>query len=43
MANPMSEVMTREEGMALIAELQEAEQRLRRFRYELRKLLEDEA
>ena len=42
MANPGSAMMTREEGMALIAELQEAEDRLRRLRYELRKLLDDE-
>jgi hypothetical protein len=38
-----SMVLDREDAMALISELQEAERRLRALRYELRKLLEDEA
>lgn len=43
MANPGSEMMTREEGIALISEVQEVRDRLTRLRYELRRLLEDEA
>jgi hypothetical protein len=42
MANPGSPMMTREEGMALIAEVQDVGRQLWKLRYELRKLLDDE-
>ena len=42
MANPNSPALTREEGMALIAEVQQVRRQLWRLRYELRRLLDDE-
>jgi hypothetical protein len=39
-ANPGSDMMTREEGMALIAEVQKVRRQLWRLRYELRRVLE---
>ena len=41
MANSGSSMMSREEGMALIAELQDAERRLWMLKHELRRLLEE--
>lgn len=41
MANPRSPALDREEAMKLLAELQEAERRLRRLRDALRQLLDE--
>lgn len=43
MANPRSPALDREEAMALLSELQDVQRRLWRLKYELRKLLDDEA
>ena len=43
MANPRSPALDREEAMALLSELQDVQRRLWRLKYEMRKLLDDEA
>ena len=43
MLNPRAAALDREEAMALIREVQEVERRLWRLRYELRRVLDEEA